>query len=217
MKDQRTPIDELQEQIRKNIALELHDSVGQSLSSIKFRIEALIRSGSVISNSTLDLGLKDVIKMIQTTADEVRRISLELRPKMLDDLGLQATIEWLLNEFEKGHPDVVVSRDIEIDDKHIDARLKLTIYRILQECLNNVAKHSHATELFVMLNHKQQAIELEVRDNGEGFDKSNGNNTALSNGLGLHGIKERVELSGGAIEIRSAKWSGTQIRVVWVL
>jgi signal transduction histidine kinase len=216
MKEQRTQIDELQEQIRKNIALELHDSVGQSLSSIKFRIEALIRSGSVISNSTLELGLKDVIKMIQTTADEVRRISLELRPKMLDDLGLQATIEWLLNEFKKGHPDVEINRDIDIDDMYIDARLKVTIYRILQECMNNVAKHSHATELFVLLNQKQRTIELDVRDNGKGFDELDGNNAALYNGLGLRGIRERVELSGGAVEIRSAKWNGTQIRVVWV-
>lgn len=216
MKEQRTQIDELQEQIRKNIALELHDSVGQSLSSIKFRIEALIRSGEVISNSTLESGLKDVIKMIQTTADEVRRISLELRPKMLDDLGLQATIEWLLNELKKGHPDVAINGDIDIEDERIDARLKVTIYRILQECLNNVAKHSHATELFVLLIQKHHSIELIVRDNGQGFDELDGNNAALSNGLGLCGIRERVELSGGAVEIRSAKWSGTQIRVVWV-
>ena len=215
MNDQRSHIYELQEQIRKNIALELHDSVGQSLSSIKFCIEALIKSSEVTAKSTLELRLKDVIKMIQTTAEEVRRISLELRPKMLDDLGLQATIEWLLKEFKKSHPDMMINCDIDIDDNRIDVGLKVTIYRILQECINNVAKHANATDLFVLLNQKYHTIELEVRDNGEGFPEKEGNNEPVSEGLGLAGIRERVALSGGAVEIRSHRGQGTQIRVVW--
>ena len=215
MDDQRTLIYELQEKIRKNIALDLHDSVGQSLSSIKFSIEALIKSGEINPKSKLESGLKDVIKMIQTTADEVRRISLELRPKMLDDIGLQATIEWLLKEFGKGHPEVAINCDIDIDEKRIDVELKVTIFRILQECINNVAKHSRATQVFVLLNQKHYGIELDVRDNGEGFPVKDGKCAAVSKGLGIPGIKERVELSGGQLEIHSSKNLGTQIRVVW--
>jgi signal transduction histidine kinase len=215
MADQRSLIFELQEQIRKNIALELHDSVGQSLSSIKFYIEALIRSGEVVPESNLEYRLKDAIKMIQATADEVRRISLELRPKMLDDLGLLATVKWLLKEFQNAHPDLVINRNIDIAEHEIDDDLKVVIYRILQECLNNVGKHSFATDLTVDLQRINDAVELCVKDNGNGFKINGGESVIFPKKLGLSGIRERAELSGGEADIRSVKGDGTRIRVIW--
>lgn len=214
--DQRNESYELEERIRKNIAYELHDSVGQQLSSIKFFVEALARSSDVPSGSNVEKCLKEIVKMIQHAGDEVRRVALELRPKILDDLGLVPTIEWLLKEYKKAHPEVFVDKCLDVDELAITDKLKVTIFRILQECLNNIAKHAGATEILVSLKQRDRGLELLVRDNGIGFDclqLSEADN--YNSGLGLSSIKCRVELTGGHAVVDSVKGDGTKIHVIW--
>jgi signal transduction histidine kinase len=131
---------------------------------------------------------------------------------MLDDLGLLTTIGWLCRKFGEAHFDIHVDRNINIEEREVPASLKLAIFRIFQEALNNVAKHSKASLVRLSLNKGGKGIELTISDNGQGFDVE-----TPRSGLGLVTIRERAELSNGFFAIESVKGKGTTVRVTWAL
>jgi len=205
-----------EEKERKRIARELHDGIGQALSAIKFSVENSLRELRRSPDHPELKPLESVIPLTQKTIEEVRRIVKDLRPSILDDLGILATITWFCREFQKVYESIRIIIGIEIQESDIHSPLKTVIYRILQEALNNIAKHSQADLVHLSLRKEDNAVVLTVHDNGTGFDLSEAISLQPSRrGFGLASMRERAELSGGKFEIESVIGQGTAIRVRW--
>ncbi len=203
-----------QEEERARIARELHDSIGQSLSAIKFHVESVMPR----CDGKGEQPLRAVVARVQETVEEVRRISMALRPSILDDLGLVATIGWHCREFEGLHPDLRVIRDLGIDEDEVPERLKIVIFRILQETMSNVGEHSGAKEVKVALSRRKHLLELRVSDDGRGFDlEAVNSHRPPARGYGLASMRERAEMSGGELSIEVPETGGTIIRATWDL
>ena len=205
-----------EEKERKRIARELHDGIGQALSAIKFSVEnSLSQLRKETDHSELK-PLEAVIPLTQKTIEEVRRIVKDLRPSILDDLGILATINWSCREFQDIYAGIRINREIDIQEADIPSPLKTVIYRILQEALNNVAKYSQADLVQLALEKSDCGIELKIQDNGVGFDLAKTISLKPSQrGFGLASMRERAELSGAVFDIVSTVGKGTAIRVKW--
>jgi signal transduction histidine kinase len=201
-----------EEKERKRIVRELHDGLGQSLSAIAFNVRSTLeRVGDKVKSGFESL--EAIMPIIQQSIDEVRRIGMNLRPALLDDLGLLATIEWFVREYQKTYPGIRVQKQTEIEETQVPDPLKEVIYRILQEAMNNIAKHSKATLVNIsLMRKKDDRIELVIQDNGVGFDMER-----IKKGLGLGSMRERAELTGGSLDIESIRREGTVIRALWAI
>jgi PAS domain S-box-containing protein len=208
-----------QEKERKRVSRELHDGIGQYLSAIKYRVEHLVltypeREGLPRDNAPLN----NVIPVIQGAIEEVRRICMALRPSTLDDLGVLATISWLCREFQATYPQVLVEQKIQVAEQQIPDLLKTVVFRIIQEALNNIGKHSQADQIKIQLGRKNLRLRLDIQDNGVGFEnKCLSPSDGFTRGMGLAGMKERAELSGGTLMIKSQPGKGTRIQAIWLL
>ena len=204
-----------QERERKLLALEIHDSMGASLAAIKFKVETAFKEMGDGDPRTR-AALESVIPIIQETVGEARRIQMSLRPSMLDDLGILATLNWFCRQFESTYSNIRVKREIDIQEHEVPESLKIVIYRVLQEALNNIAKHSKADRINLLLRKMDGAIELGIQDNGQGFDLLEAQSRiGTGRGLGLDSMRERAELSRGSFSIESSKGVGTVIRATW--
>jgi len=204
-----------QEMERKIVSQDLHDSIGGKLTGIKYSLEKIISDLENVPNS-LETSLKDVLSIVHSTIEETQRITKHLHPSILDDLGLFAATQGICREFKEVYANIRVMRDFEVDENEVPGSLKILIFRILQEALNNVAKHSGADKVNLSLKKNKQKIELYIEDNGKGFDlhevlHADGH----EKGLGLQSIRERTELFGGSIDINSKKGKGTTIFANW--
>ena len=199
---------------RKRIAQEIHDGIGQHWSTIKLRLETILRNlGKEIATP-----LEDLLPVIQVGMEETRRIQMNLRPALLDDLGILATIDWFIREFKKANPDIQLITKVSIKEDQIPATIKTVIYRIMQEALNNIIKHSQAKVVNLGLAIKESKLEFVIQDSGQGFDlDALMSQQRTDKGLGVAGMKERAQFSGGLLHIESAKGSGTKIRTLWPL
>lgn len=205
-----------EEKVRQGIALELHDSIGQYLSSIKFNAETGLTRMTALGSAECIEFLKSGIPIIQRAIEEVRRISMDLRPSILDDLGILATLSWFCREFENVYKEIKVEKVVDIEENEIPECLKIIIYRVLQEAFNNTAKHSRASRVTFSLSRVGESIKLMVSDNGTGFDMAGvGLREGISRGLGLASMRERVELSGGIFKIETGTGRGTIILATW--
>lgn len=204
-----------QENERKRIALELHDTIAQSLVTIKFTLAQKLKQ---MGNPEPPEGItiESVVDLVQANITEVRRLMTALRPSLLDDLGILATINWHCREFQSIYQDITIEKNLHVDESDVPHDLKIVIFRILQEAMNNVAKHSRASSILLFLNRDNGTLELSVKDNGKGFDYQEAlSNVTHTKGLGLIGMKERAELSFGSFSITSRKNEGTHIQAVW--
>lgn len=207
---------EAQEEERKRIARELHDSIGQSLAAVKFNVESLLQGEAIRDSEELVKPLACLVPIIQGAIEEARRIYTGLRPSILDDLGILATISWFCREFRKTFPHIMICEEIGVEEDEIPEHIKIVIFRVLQEALNNIAKYSHAERVSVNLLKAMNNIELTIEDNGRGFDLQEViSKNADEKGLGLTGMWERTELSGGTFQIESLIGRGTSIRASW--
>ena len=209
----------MEERQRKHISRELHDSIGQYLTAIKFSMEntlqQLIEKQDISKAAAL---LETGVNLLKQTIDEVRRIMMDLRPSILDDLGILATISWFCRELQSVYGSMKVEQAIRLKEEDVPESLKIIIYRILQEALNNAAKHSAADHVLVSLKMVHDRIQLTVEDNGRGFDlKKVAMNYDISvmEGLGLMSMRERTELTGGIWRIYSQPGKGTTIVASW--
>ncbi len=201
-----------QEKERKRVAQELHDGIGQQLTAIKFRLEQAI--GEAHEAPAGREPLLTVIPMIQNAIKEVRRISMDLRPAILDQVGVLATIVWFCREFQTTFPTMNLEKRIDLEEDDVPEPLKIIIFRILQESLNNIGKHSNADFVQIWLRKKAGSIELTVQDNGVGFHLDDA--ASDRRGFGLASMRERTEFSGGSFAIEASKErSGTVIRCSW--
>lgn len=205
-----------QENERRRLALDLHDGIGQSLSAIKYSLEDVIRSSQNSSDKDCFGILDGVVASIRETIDETRSMAMNLRPSVLDDLGVVSAINWFCGQFTETYKNIKIEKQLHIDELDIDNDRKIVIYRILQEALNNVAKHSGANRVRIFLEKTNAGnIYLQISDNGQGID-NNIKGLGYNSGMGLYGIQERAELSGGVFTLISIKAGGTVIDVKWV-
>ena len=205
-----------QENERKRIALEVHDVLGSSLSAIKFKVEEALLHLPKDGTSNISKPLEALIPLIQDTIEEARRIQADLRPPLLDDLGIVATFSWFCRRFETIYSGIKVEQTVTIREEEVPDNLKIALFRIAQEAMNNIGKYARADLVHLGLRKVDSSIELFIRDNGEGFDlESMFSRESSKKGLGLSSMKERVEFSGGSFSIESAKGKGTVIRAVW--
>lgn len=200
-----------QEEERKRVARELHDETSQVLTSLLISLAVL--EGSITSPEARDR-IAETRQLAHQTLRAIRSLSIDLRPSALDDLGLMPALRWYIKEYQQKFA-------IEIDFQTTGLKERLTsevetvLYRIVQEALTNVARHSHAQKVSVILREHSQAIDATIADNGSGFDveklkKKPG--IGQERGWGLVGMFERAQLLDGSLDIESQQGKGTVIR-----
>ncbi|HKC16043.1 MAG TPA: sensor histidine kinase [Steroidobacteraceae bacterium] len=204
-----------QEGERKRIAVELHDSVGQSLSAVKYTLERgleLLRQPRRGDSAAV---FELAVRRIQETAEGIRAISMNLRPKILDDLGAASALQWFCRDFAEIYPSIAIVTELSVGDREVPDRLSTVVYRCVQELLNNVAKHAEARHVLVKLWLEEGVLMLQVRDNGVGLDHA----TAESrrHGSGLRNLRERAQMTGGVFSITMAPGRGTLAQLSWRL
>jgi PAS domain S-box-containing protein len=205
----------VQEDERKRIAGELHDSVGQTLAALKYAIETVLvkkDGGDLVGAFNL---LERFVPTLQRSIDETRGIYMGLRPPMLDSLGLLATLEWFCREFQSLHSSYRLKFETKIKEEEIPDTIKVIIFRIAQEALNNAAKHSRAKRVNLSLAKSRSSIELTVKDDGEGFELDSVLSHNDLKSLGLTGMKDRAKQGGGIFSIESTPGKGTVLRASW--
>lgn len=201
-----------QEEERKRIARELHDDTVQSLIAIGQRIE-LIKNSLDDPNETRTR-LTELRTMVTGAIASVRQFSRDLRPLALEDLGLMAAMQYLVNNLATSQG-IEVNLKIDGDTEGLSNDMEVAIYRILQEALNNVRKHAHATKASVRARFGQTHIRLTVEDNGRGFEMPEAITDFASNGsFGVMGLQERAQLFGGDVTVISEPGKGTTVRMV---
>jgi PAS domain S-box-containing protein len=202
------------EEERTQMAREIHDVLGQSLTGLKMDVSWLGKRISALPDSDTATVLFDKIcamaQLIDNTIGTVRKIASDLRPGLLDDLGLEAAAEWQVKEFQNRSG--IACRFVStMKDTPVSPDSSTALFRILNETLTNVARHAAATRVEVRLSTKGRNAVLQVRDNGRGISGREATNTKS---LGLLGMRERALLLGGTVEITGAPQKGTTVRVV---
>jgi PAS domain S-box-containing protein len=198
----------VREEERKRLARELHDQLGQALTAIKLDVCALVREMGADHQAPLPR-VSTILKLVDETTECVRRIATELRPGVLDDLGLMAAIEWAGGDFE-ARTGTKCRLVLPSDEIRVDSERATAIFRILQEALTNVVRHAAASEVEVRLETKENELILLVHDNGKGMDEGK---ISRGESLGILGMKERARLFGGQVMIYGACGTGTTVRV----
>lgn len=198
-------LNEALEEAAKRIAHALHDEAGQLLASVHLELQAVARELPPPARERL----QEARRLLDQIESDLRQLSHELRPTILDDLGLQPALEFLAEGISKR---AGVSIDVDGSTAgRLPPRIEIALYRIVQEALTNVTKHAQATRVHVRLQQEPGAIRCSVRDDGVGFDVSAVLARRGERGLGLIGIRERVDALGGTREIRSAPGRGTEL------
>ncbi len=201
---------------RGRIASDLHDGVAPLVVIAKFMIEhAMQRMARGESPEATEL-LSSTVARLREVLAEIRRISTELRPSSLDDLGLLPTIQWHCRIVSQAYPSLRVKNELTVDESLIPDELKLDIFRIVQEALSNVVRHAGASDAFVTLREARGRIELRVEDNGAGFDMQRvlHNDTGALH-VGLQSIRKRVDATRGTLELVAAPGWGTRVVARW--
>lgn len=202
-----------QESERQRIARDLHDETGQSLTAIGMGLRGL--SGRLGARNKEAMGT--LHKLESLTADslkELQRLISDLRPSHLDDLGLSAALRWYANRVQE-HSMIGVRVDIVGEECDLDESMRITIFRIIQESLNNIIKHAHATHANIYVRFEEKNVRISVRDNGIGFDVDSRKQQSTSRPtLGLAGMQERAALLGGTVSIQSRPGYGTEVEAL---
>jgi len=194
------------EDAQKKLAQDLHDEFGQTLAALHMGVETLWNSVPE-SPEVRKESFERLIDLIEQLGDRIRSISSDLRPDLLDDLGLIPTLEWYVKEFMEQYTDIQVNFQAIGFKKRVTSEFELILYRIFQESMNNIVKHSKAQTVNAMLTYSYPKVILMIKDDGVGFDTA-----GRSGGIGLIGMRERVVSVKGSIDIRSEKGKGTTVR-----
>jgi len=203
-------IQNVQEEERSHIAREIHDELGQNLTSINMDIDYLKSSGNKNTDSDTLNRLNTLSELVNQTIKKTRRISQELRPSILDDLGLKSAIEWQISQYKK-RSDSIYKLNMVGNDENVSTEQSTAIFRIAQEALTNIVRHAEATNIEIHLNIKKNLIKLKIKDDGKGISKNDTNN--YTNSFGIFGMKERASILGGKLKIVSTPKEGTTIIV----
>jgi len=198
-----------QEDERKRIARELHDSTGQSLTSLLLGLRRLEEAAEL---ETLRDRVDDLREIVSASLDEVRRLAWELRPSVLDDMGLVAALQRYVTDYRERHGVAADFLTHGLDGKRLPPEVETTIYRIVQEALTNVVRHARAQNVSVMIDRRERKVLLVIEDDGVGFDPAQMVDGPRPH-LGLYGMRERAELLGGKFTVESSAGQGTTLFV----
>lgn len=198
---------EAQETERRFLAHELHDEIGQALTAIKISLHRLERWTTSPQASE---PLEDCLALVDGTLQQVRNISLDLRPSMLDDLGLVPTLHWYINRHAK-RTGLRETLTCDAFPQRLPMTTETACFRIVQEALTNIARHAQAQMVSVTLRQANHTLHLTIQDDGIGFDQNLRRTTAKVTSLGLLGMEERGTLIGGQLSIASTPGQGTRI------
>jgi PAS domain S-box-containing protein len=202
-----------QEKERRHLAHELHDEVGQTLTAISVNLHAATRARGEAAQAHL----REAIAIVDQALEQVRHLSLDLRPSILDDLGLEAALRWYADRTGR-RTGLTIHLDSNFGGCRLPAELETTCFRIAQEALTNVVRHAAARRVWIELQHRGLTVELHVRDDGIGFDPIAARKQAAAGAsFGLLGMQERVDLLGGELTIESRPAQGTSIHARFVL
>ncbi len=206
-----------QEAERARISKDLHDSIGASLIAVQFAVERKLKEiGEAACEK--EVCLEEVIGMLQNIVVDTRRISKNLLPVSLEQLGLKSAVKSYCKNFDKGNPDIVFEYEVDIQEETLPERMKLMLFRMTQEGLNNVVKHSQAEHVWFVLTQNDGRIIFDMVDDGQGFDLKSVQSDETgddSTGLGLQSLAERVESFGGKLTIKSTVGLGARIHAEW--
>ena len=191
-----------QEDERQRLARGLHDEVGQSMTAVLLQLKRMAANASQEQRTQL----AEAQQVVKTSLEDVRRLAQELRPELLDHLGLASALVSLADGFEE-RTHLRVRRQLERVLPPLDPHAELVIYRVAQESLTNVARHAQATEVLLLLQRGNDSVVLRVIDDGQGFDPGH------AEGGGLRGIRERALIVGGAAAINPAPGGGVEVRL----
>jgi signal transduction histidine kinase len=201
------------EEERRTIARDLHDELGQVLTTLKIDVSMLRKkvasNGTQVQSDLIKSELTSIIKLIDRINRSVRRISSGLRPEILDELGLIEAIQWHIREFEKRH-EIKSHVELPTNSLSMDNNSSIALFRIIQEALNNVAKHSEASNVTVKMKIENDSLFLEIKDDGKGLLPES---IKSSGALGIIGLRERVRLLNGKFNIVGKPGKGTMITV----
>jgi signal transduction histidine kinase len=201
---------QIQEDERRAIARELHDQVGQMLTGLKFQLE----SASVQAGPAAREKLTEALTTATDLMAHVRELTQLYRPRVLDDLGLQPALEWHAKQFQR-QTGIVVSLDLSLPTDRLPTELETVIFRITQEALTNIARHSGTKAAALSISYNEENLHVEISDRGRGFDLAPV--LARRDAIGLAGVRERVHLAGGSLEIVSQPGQGTRLNATFPL
>lgn len=199
-------LNQVLEDERTNLAREIHDELGQQLAGIKYGISSFKKMA--VNNSELENKINNLLNDVDITIQDLRKIATELRPGILDTLGLSSSIEWLVKGYEK-KKGIRCNLNLDVNDKQFDKSISTCFFRICQESLTNISKHADADEISIQLFLNDSKLVLIVKDNGKGMTINKQKNPFS---MGLIGMKERVNNLGGNFEIESELGKGTLIK-----
>ncbi|MFN7948018.1 MAG: PAS domain S-box protein [Blastocatellia bacterium] len=205
-------IEGAREEERKAIAREVHDELAQSLTALRFDLWWLDHRLASLPGEEISQCRErsaDMIGIVDQTIKAVQRIATSLRPSILDDLGLVAAVEWLVQDFQ-ARTSISLRLNSEFDDASLDHASATALFRILQESLTNISRHAGATEATISLKEEAGHLVLEISDNGRGITADEINNTRS---LGLPGMRERALLLGGDLSVTGRDQAGTTVQV----
>ncbi len=199
---------ESQETERRHLARELHDEIGQRLTALKINLQAL----QPVPKRAVPY-LQESIRIVDSTVQQIRQLSLDLRPSQLDNLGLVDTLQWYV-DWQAQRAGLVMHFAADPLQPRPSPTLATACFRLVQEALTNITRHAQARQVWLTLRQHDAVLHLLVRDDGMGFDLEAARMQATQGkGLGLLGMEERVRLLGGQLEIVTAPGKGTEIRV----
>ena len=202
-------LQEVREEEKTRIARELHDELGQALTGLKMDLARLVSQLTPEQHGARERA-EAMKTLIENTVASVRRIATELRPLMLDDLGLAPTVEWLVSDFTK-RSGIAVDLDMPERELEMEARVSTALFRVLQEALTNVARHAGASRVHIELTSSGDKVQLVVSDNGKGIDVATQNAPKT---FGLLGMRERAAMLGGELTVDSDPGAGTRVMMI---
>ena len=202
------------ERERHRVATELHDGLGQQLTAIKFELESLVADATGQLEPALHGRLEVITERMRQAISELRRMAMNLRPAMLDDLGLLATLSWFCREYGETYSHLNVQVDINVEENDVPDVLKTSIFRIVQEVFNNTAKHAGASAVRLALFRTEQQLQLHISDDGQGFDHGQ---HCESTAFGLRSMRHRVSAHRGSFDLITAPGKGVEVQICWPL
>jgi PAS domain S-box-containing protein len=204
-----------QEDERRRIAGELHDSIGQTLVAIRLSLDKKLQQmGTEVAPP--GVSIEQVRALVHNAIEEVQNIQTDLQPSILVNLGILASINRFCRDFQTVHSAIRIEKHINIEEEEVPELLKTVTYRVLQEAMSNAAKHSRADLVELSFGKAEDSIELVIKDNGQGFEVDEAFTAGKgTTGFGIPSMRRRTELSGGVFWIESVRSRGTTVRVTW--
>lgn len=204
----------MQEDERKRVAREIHDGPAQDLANVVLKAEICERLFDVNRMNELRVELQELKSAVKESLTEIRKIIHNLRPMVLDDLGLVPAVKRLIEEAQE-QSGIEIQFSLIGSESRLDSAIEIAVFRVVQEAINNTRKHANASRAQVKLEFLTDRVSAVIEDNGDGFDMGQLNQTlAGGDHFGLYGMRERVELLGGTFRIRSKKGEGTRVSVM---